>query len=115
MAPPRAAARLRRTLAGSGFEIRDRTHAANGIDRLIDQLEYFLGFVGLASLVAGGLGVAGAVSAYLDGKTPAIAALKALGATSGLIRNLYFAQIAVLALLGVAIGLAFGAAAPFVL
>ena len=114
-APARAAARLRRALPGSGFEIRDRTHAAAGIDRLIDQLEYFLGFVGLASLVAGGLGVAGAVAAYLDGKTPAIAVLKALGATSGLIRNLYFAQIAVLALLGVAIGLVFGAAAPFLL
>ncbi len=112
-APPRAAARLRRTLPG--LEIRDRTHAANGIDRLIDQLEYFLGFVGLASLVAGGLGVAGAVSAYLDGETPSIAALKALGATSGLIRNLYFVQIAILALLGVAIGLMAGAAAPFAL
>ena len=112
--PVRTARQLRRAL-GAGFEIRDRTHAASGIDRLIDQLEYFLGFVGLASLVAGGLGVAGAVSAYLDGKTPSIAALKALGATSGLIRNLYLAQIAVLALLGVAIGLAIGAASPFLL
>ena len=114
-APVRAARALRRALPGAGFEIRDRAHAAAGIDRLIDQLEYFLGFVGLASLVAGGLGVAGAVSAYLDGKTPAIAALKALGATSGLIRNLYLAQIAILALLGVAIGLAIGAASPFLL
>ena len=113
--PARGARRLKRALPGSGFEIRDRSHAANGIDRLIDQLEYFLGFVGLASLVAGGLGVAGAVSAYLDGKTPSIAALKALGATSALIRNLYFAQIAVLALLGVAIGLMIGAAAPYLL
>ncbi len=113
--PAQAARRLRRALPGAGFEIRDRTHAANGIDRLIDQLEYFLGFVGLASLVAGGLGVAGAVSAYLDGKTPSIATLKALGATSGLIRNLYFAQIAVLALLGVAIGLLLGAASPYLL
>ena len=114
-APALGARRLRRALGGSGFQIRDRSHAANGIDRLIDQLEYFLGFVGLASLVAGGLGVAGAVSAYLDGKTPSIATLKALGATSGLIRNLYFAQIAVLALLGVAIGLGLGAASPYLL
>ena len=111
--PAHGARRLRRALPG--FQIRDRAHAANGIDRLIDQLEYFLGFVGLASLVAGGLGVAGAVSAYLDGKTPSIATLKALGATSGLIRNLYFAQIAVLTLLGVGIGLAVGAAAPYLL
>ena len=113
--PSRAIGRLRAALPHSGFEMRDRTHAANGVDRLIDQLEYFLGFVGLASLVAGGLGVAGAVSAYLEGKTPAIAALKALGATSGLIRDLYLIQIALLAALGVGLGLAVGAAAPFLL
>ena len=111
--PAQGARTLRRALPG--LQIRDRSHAANGIDRLIDQLEYFLGFVGLASLVAGGLGVAGAVSAYLDGKTPSIAALKALGATSGLIRNLYFAQIALLALLGIGLGLLAGAAAPYLL
>ena len=111
--PAHGVRRLRRALPG--FQIRDRSHAANGIDRLIDQLEYFLGFVGLASLVAGGLGVAGAVSAYLDGKTPSIATLKALGATSGLIRNLYFVQITILTLLGVGIGLAVGAAAPYLL
>ena len=111
--PAQGVRRLRRALPG--LQIRDRSHAANGINRLIDQLEYFLGFVGLASLVAGGLGVAGAVSAYLDGKTPSIAVLKALGATAGLIRNLYFAQIALLALLGIALGLLAGAAAPYLL
>jgi putative ABC transport system permease protein len=109
------ARRLRRALAGSGVEIRDRTRAAAGVDRMIDQLEYFLGFVGLASLIAGGLGVAGAVSAYLESRTPSIAVLKALGAKSGLIRNLYLIQIAVLSLLGVALGLVAGAAAPFLL
>ena len=86
-----------------------------GIDRLIDQLEYFLGFVGLASLVAGGLGVAGAVSAYLEGKTPSIAALKAVGATGGLIRDVYLIQIALLAALGIALGVVVGAVAPFLL
>jgi putative ABC transport system ATP-binding protein len=49
-----------------GYRLRDRNDAAPGAQRLIDQLEYFLGFIGLASLVAGGLGVAGAVSAYLE-------------------------------------------------
>ena len=113
--PPDEARRLRKAFAGPGLEVRDRSRAAVGIDRLIDQLEYFLGFVGLASLVAGGLGVAGAVSAYLEGKTPAIATLKALGARSALIRNLHLIQIAVLATLGIAIGLVLGAAAPFAL
>ncbi|USQ95376.1 ABC transporter permease [Caulobacter sp. RL271] len=99
----------------SHLEVRDRLDSAPGARRLIDQLEYFLGFIGLASLVAGGLGVAGAVSAYLSAREPAIAVLKALGAESGLIRNLHLIQIGVLALLGVAIGLVIGAAAPLIL
>ncbi|NDH54997.1 MAG: oxidoreductase, partial [Betaproteobacteria bacterium] len=65
-----------------GVRIRDRNDAAPGVSRIIDQLEYFLGFIGLASLVAGGLGVFGAVSAYVDSRKPTIATLKALGAES---------------------------------
>lgn len=97
------------------FRLRDRNDASPGVSRTIDQLEYFLGFIGLASLVAGGLGVFGAVSAYVDGRKPAIATLKALGADSGLIRNMYLAQIGLLALAGVAIGVAVGGAAPLIL
>ena len=99
----------------SGLQARDRLDAAPGARRLIDQLEYFLGFIGLASLVAGGLGVAGAVGAYLATREPSIAVLKALGASGALIRNLYLIQIGLLAVLGVAIGLAIGAVAPLIL
>ena len=99
----------------AGLEVRDRLDAAPGARRLIDQLEYFLGFIGLASLVAGGLGVAGAVSAYLATREPSIAVLKALGADGALIRNLYLIQIGLLAALGVAIGLVIGAVAPLIL
>jgi putative ABC transport system permease protein len=99
----------------AGLEVRDRLDAAPGARRLIDQLEYFLGFIGLASLVAGGLGVAGAVSAYLATREPSIAVLKALGADGALIRNLYLIQIGLLAGLGVAIGLIIGAVAPLIL
>ena len=82
------------------MRIRDRDDAAPGIHRLIDQLEYFLGFIGLASLVAGGLGVFGAVCAYLESRKPAIATLKALGAEGALIRNVYLIQIGLLARAG---------------
>ncbi len=93
----------------------ERSEAAGGLRRLIDQLEYFLGFIGLASLVAGGLGVSGAVSAYLEARKSSIAVLKALGAEGSLIRDMYLIQIAVLALLGVIIGLVVGACAPLIL
>ena len=115
-ADPRAAGKaLQAAFPEAHLRVRDRLDSAPGARRLIDQLEYFLGFIGLASLVAGGLGVAGAVSAYLSTREPAIAVLKALGAQSGLIRDLHLIQIGVLALLGVTIGLAVGAVAPLLL
>lgn len=113
--PKAAIAAIHKALPGRTFRTRDREDAAPGIHRLIDQLEYFLGFIGLASLVAGGLGVFGAVSAYLEARKPAIATLKALGAEGALIRDTYLVQIGVLAALGVAIGLVLGAVAPLVL
>lgn len=103
---------VRETFPDAVFEARDRSEAAAGAGRLIDQLEYFLGFIGLASLVAGGLGVGGAVSSYLEGRKASIATLKALGASGVLIRDIYLIQIGVLALLGVGIGLAIGAVTP---
>ena len=106
---------LRAAFPEATFEARDRSQAAAGAAGLIDQLEYFLGFIGLASLVAGGLGVGGAVSAYLEGRKRSIATLKALGAEGPLVRNIYLIQIGVLALLGVGIGLAIGAVAPLVI
>lgn len=112
-ADPKAAVdRTIKAFPDASLEARERTEAAPGARGLIDQLEYFLGFIGLASLVAGGLGVSGAVSAYLEGRKPSIATLKALGASGSFVRNVYLIQIAVLAALGVGIGLAVGAAAP---
>ena len=106
---------LKAGLPTGGWRMRDRNNATPGIQRLIDQLEYFLGFIGLASLVAGGLGVSGAVSAYLEEKKPSIAVLKALGAEGALIRDTYLVQIGLLAVLGVSIGLITGAVVPFIL
>ncbi len=113
---PRAAVRgLNHTFPHAGFRARSRNDAAAGLGRLIDQLEFFLSFIGLAALLAGGLGVSSAVSTYLSARRPSIAVLKALGASGGLIRNVYLIQIGLLAALGVGIGLAIGAASPFAL
>lgn len=106
---------LHKAFPQAGLRIRDRDDAAPGVKRVIDQLEYFLGFIGLASLVAGGLGVFGAVSAYLEARKPAIATLKALGGEGALVRDTYLIQIGLLAALGIGVGLAVGAAAPLVL
>jgi putative ABC transport system permease protein len=113
--PAKAVLALNKAMPNAGFRIHDRGDAAPGARKLIDRLEYFLGFIGLASLLAGGLGVFGAVSAYLETRKPSIAVLKALGAEGPLIRDLYLIQVGVLALIGIAIGLAIGAATPLLL
>ena len=110
-----ARAAIKRALPPGGWRIRDRNTAAPGYARLIDQLEYFLGFIGLSSLIAGGLGVSGAVGAYLEARKTSIATLKALGADGALARNTYLIQIALLAALGIGFGLLVGAAAPLIL
>jgi putative ABC transport system permease protein len=75
----------------------------------------FLSFAGLTALLIGGVGVAGAVRNYLDGKAATIATLKCLGASGGLVTATYLLQILVLAGLGTALGLALGVVLPFLL
>ena len=103
---------LQRRFPGAGADLRGRNDAAAGLRKLIDQLEYFLGFIGLASLIAGGLGVSTAVSSYLESRKASIAVLKALGASSALVRDAYLVQVAALSALGIALGLAVGGVAP---
>lgn len=110
-----AAQALLKAFPTAGFRVRDRSEAAAGVRRLIDQLEYFLGFIGLASLLAGGLGVNGAVSSYLESRKPSIAVLKALGAEGPLVRDMFLIRIALLSALGIVIGTLAGAATPLAL
>ncbi|MEN9874280.1 MAG: hypothetical protein RL186_1177 [Pseudomonadota bacterium] len=94
--------------------LRDTARAADGFGRALDRMELFLSCVGFAALLSGGLGVAGAVRGHLQTRRSSIAILKAMGASGGDVRLAYGIQIFVLACLGSALGLALGAAAPFV-
>ena len=99
----------------SGLRWRDSRNGTPGIARFVDRLSAFLVLVGLAGLAVGGVGVSAAVRSYLDTKTETIATLKTLGATGRTILTIYLAQIGLLALLGIAIGLALGAGIPTLL
>lgn len=98
--------------AAAGWRIRDWKEGSPGIRRFLDRAALFLVLVGLTALLIGGVGVANAVHAHLDGKTPTIATLKSLGATTGLIFRVYLWQTLLLAAFGIAIGLVVGAAIP---
>ncbi|MDT9081522.1 FtsX-like permease family protein, partial [Escherichia coli] len=69
---------------------------------------------GLTALIVGGVGVANAVRAYLDAKRSVIATFKCLGAPAALVAMIYLAQILMIALIGIVIGLVLGALIPFV-
>jgi len=100
---------------GGGMRLREPADAVDGLQGLLDTLNDFLAIVGIAALVAGGLGVAQATGSFLESRTGSIAALKALGADGALIRQAYLLQLAVLASVGAVVGVMIGAATPFLL
>lgn len=92
--------------------VRGLLDAAPGFDTFINQAEIFLVLVGLTALLIGGLGVAGAVRAWLASRMPVIATLKCLGAPSKLIFRIYLLQVMSIAMIGVIAGVTVGAVAP---
>jgi putative ABC transport system permease protein len=98
----------------AGWRVRGLAEAGGSLRFWLDRLTQFIGLIGLASLLVGGVGVGNAISSFLAGRLRTIATFKCLGAPERLIFTTYFLQIAALALLGVVVGLAVGAALPFI-
>ena len=98
----------------AGWEIRSRANASPQLERTINRFTQFLTMVGLAALLVGGVGVANAVKSHIDRRRDVIATFKAVGATGRDVFTLYTTQVIVLAALGSLIGLAAGAALPYV-
>jgi putative ABC transport system permease protein len=103
------------TLPQAGWEIRSRANASPQLERTINRFTQFLTLVGLAALLVGGVGVANAVKSHIDRRNDVIAAFKALGATGRDVFAIYLTQVTVLAIIGSVIGLAIGAALPFII
>lgn len=98
-----------------GLRYRGPDNAVDGLRVLLDMINTFVTVIGIAALVAGGVGVAQATSSFLESRVDSIAALKALGADAGTIRAAYGMQLAVLAGIGAGIGVLLGAASPWLL
>ncbi len=105
----------RNALPEAGWEIRSRDNASPQLERNINRFTQFLTLVGLAALLVGGGGVANAVKSHIDRRRDVIASFKALGATGRDVFTIYLTQVIVLATIGSVIGLALGAALPFVI
>jgi putative ABC transport system permease protein len=109
---PRFAIRAKEAIPEGGFTIRDRRDPSPSVTKTLERLRQFLTLLGLTSLLVGGVGVANAVSTYIDRRRPVIATMKALGATSKVIFGLHLVQVMLIAAIGVVIGLLFGMLIP---
>ncbi|WP_319518848.1 ABC transporter permease [uncultured Martelella sp.] len=98
----------------AGWSVRVSDRAAPSLSENVDRLSEFLTLVGLATLITGGVGIANAVSAYLESRRRAIAAFKCLGAPANMVVAIYFLQIMLVALIGIVAGLVFGAVIPLI-
>jgi putative ABC transport system permease protein len=103
----------RTALPQAGWEIRTRSNASPQLERTISRFTQFLTLVGLAALLVGGVGVANAVKSHIDRRRDVIATFKAVGATGRDVFTIYLTQVIVLAGVGSLIGLAAGAALPY--
>jgi putative ABC transport system permease protein len=107
-------ARLDLDFPDATWRIRGLNQAARGLERFLDNVTLFLTLVGLTALLTGGIGVANAVRAHLQGRLNTIATLKCLGAPADTVFSIYLIQLGLLALVGIAIGLVLGATIPFI-
>lgn len=94
------AERLQADFPDGGFRTRTFTNAASRLTWLLDDVTMYLTLVGLATLLVGGIGVAGAVRSFLAGRERSIAVMKSLGASRRMVTATYLTQTMLLALAG---------------
>ncbi len=85
------------------------------LGRTLDNLYDFLNLVGFIALFLGGLGVAGAVQVYLQGKLGTVALLRCLGASVRHAFLIYLIQVLCIGLVGSLLGAVLGVSVQFLL
>ncbi|MDB5570795.1 MAG: glycosyl transferase family 1 [Hyphomicrobiales bacterium] len=99
----------------AGWQVRTRANVSNQFSKNLSRFSQFLTLVGLTALVIGGVGVANAVRAYVERKTPDLATLKAVGATGGYVFAAALLEVMLVTGIGVLAGVTLGACLPFLL
>jgi len=103
----------RKSFPEAGWEVRTRGGASPRLEDNVRRFAEFLTLVGLTALLVGGVGVANAVKYYLERKRESLATLKAVGASGGTVFAIYLTEIAMIAFIGITIGLVIGMALPY--
>lgn len=107
--PERILYELRGRLARERAHVMAYKDAQPQLRQFIDQFARYLGLIGLTALLVGGIGVAMTVQAFLREKLTTIAVLKALGADSSTVLQIYLAQTLLFGLIGSLAGAILGA------
>jgi putative ABC transport system permease protein len=107
-------AEAKKAFPEAGWETASRGNVSPVFSKNLDRFSEFLALIGLTSLIVGGVGVANAARGFVERKRSTLATLKSVGATGGEVVALALFEFLAVASLGVAAGLALGAALPFV-
>ncbi|SOD95423.1 ABC transporter permease [Caenispirillum bisanense] len=111
-ADARAAAQgLEDRFPDAGWRLVEAADGVPGLERVLAIAEALLVLIGLAVLLVGALGAAGAVRAHLTARAQRLAVLRALGASPAAAAAVGLAQVGLAAGVAVALGLGLGAAA----
>ncbi len=108
--PQAAREALARRIADPAVRIASYDEAQPGLRRFFARLATYLGLVGMASLLVGGIGVATAVTTFVRRQLVSIAILKVLGAEARALLAIYVAQALAVGLGGSLVGSALGVA-----
>ncbi len=103
------------TFGDSGWTIRTARDGLGQMVRYYDLFMRFLVIVGLGSLLIGGVSVWTGMRAYIAERSGIIAVMRSMGAGRSRIFIHFFAQVAALALVGVALGLLVGGSVAYLI
>ncbi len=96
----------------AGFLVRDSSDPSPGVKDMLERMTEFLTLTGITAMLVGGIGVANAVSGFIERRRMTIATFKSLGASQRIVFRVFFTEIALLALFGIAIGFIITGMAP---
>ena len=106
---------LRNALSNEFVQVKTFHEVRPRVQSVLQNLAFYLGLLGLMTMLIGGIGVAESVRSMMRKRIETIAILKCLGTSSRTIIMIYLLQASLLGIVGSLVGVAFGVAIQFTL
>ncbi len=101
-------AKLKARFPKASWRIRNYQNINPSLNDNIQNLTMFFAFAALSALLTGGIAISSSVTAYLNRKQNIIAILKTLGAPGNMIAKIFFAELLIIGILGLLLGIILG-------